>query len=199
VEQFEAYSSSRSGQTGLAQTDLYFGAKDTKGGHIAITKRAMWSTLETQMGKFSTISMTPITPLDNYLVLSHDFETDSLTDFSMNQNISELQRKLCAEDRPERALMVQYLRAVVMKAREVSVRKRDSLAYELIRPFVEQNISLDDEEDLDYIVFQLAGGELDVLREEGIAMRTQEERQEAWVRKEAVWEELIRRVEGLES
>jgi hypothetical protein len=35
---FETYNSSRSGQTGQAQTDLYFGEKGDKGGHIAVNE-----------------------------------------------------------------------------------------------------------------------------------------------------------------
>jgi hypothetical protein len=37
-EHFEAYSSSRSGETSQAQTDLYFGDKGEKGGHIAVNE-----------------------------------------------------------------------------------------------------------------------------------------------------------------
>jgi hypothetical protein len=113
--------------------------------------------------------------------------------------ISQLKKQVFSTDSPPRSLIVPYLKALAAQARQVSVSARDDLAYEMLRPFVELDDPPDGDSDLEYIVFQLVGGSLDVLREDGIATLPATEQIRDRKLKEAAWQELLSCIEQLSA
>ncbi len=114
------------------------------------------------------------------------------------ETINQLKNEVFATEQPSRELLITYLKALVAEASKLPVPKRDWFAYEILRPFVELGITVENDSDLDYIIFQLVGGELDVNTEEAIAMSgtpaDQAQRRES---KANTWRELIEQVEQL--
>ncbi len=121
----------------------------------------------------------------------------------MRNEVSDLKQQLFAAgtDAP-RELVVRYVKALVREAAQLPVPERDVLAYEILRPFVELDIPTEDDSELDYIVFQLVGSDLDTNREQSIRSIEQRSNPRAshWRQfKENKWQELIERTERLQG
>ena len=112
-------------------------------------------------------------------------------------SFQQLKNKVVATQSPSRSLIVHYLKTLVEMAKQQPVKDRDWIAYEILRPFVELDQPPLDPE-LDYIVFQLVGSDLDTNREETLNRRREHGDEEKWRKFKAdKWRELIERVEQL--
>ena len=115
----------------------------------------------------------------------------------MSNDILQLKRDVFGSDSPSASTVAQYFKVLVATAKRLPVSQRDTFAYEILRPFVELDNPSDHDPDLEYIAFQLVGGGLDVLREDGIALLPIGEQERDRQRKVAIWNELIERVDQL--
>lgn len=116
----------------------------------------------------------------------------------MTEEILQLKQRVFETESPSRKLIVTYFKALIAEAKKLPVSKRDSFADEVLRPFIELANPPENDPDLDYIVFQLAGGNLDVLQENVLDMQDNlKDKAKDRKLKANVWKELIERVETL--
>jgi hypothetical protein len=115
----------------------------------------------------------------------------------MPNDTSQLKRQVFETQAPSRELIVRYLQALVTTAKQLPVAERDELASEMLQPFIELENPPDNDADLEYIAFQLLGGELDVLQEDSIAKGNPSQQVADRQRKAKLWTELINRIEQL--
>ena len=115
----------------------------------------------------------------------------------MSNEITKLKERVFQTEAPARQLIVRYFQSIVAEAKQLPISKRDDLAAEILQPFVELGRPPDGDPELEYIVFQLVGGDLDVLREVSISMSTPDEQAAQRKLKELVWQELVVRIERL--
>ena len=115
----------------------------------------------------------------------------------MSNETLQLKREVFKTDSPSRDLVVRYFKAIAAEAKRLPVSERDDLAAEILQPFAELSNPPEEYPDLEYIAFQLAGGNLDVLSEESIKKGTADSQVGDRRLKEVVWRELIQCIEQL--
>lgn len=116
----------------------------------------------------------------------------------MTDEILQLKQKVFSAESPPRDLIVRYFKALAAEAKKYPVNKRDDLASEILMPFNQLANPPEDDPALEYIVFQLAGGYLDVMQENVLAMnKNPDDRAKYQKFKAEVWKELIYRIEAL--
>lgn len=115
----------------------------------------------------------------------------------MSDEVTKLKEEVFETEAPARQLIVRYFQSIIAVAKRLPVSERDDLAAEMLQPFLELDSPPDGDPELEYIVNQLVGGELDVLSEAGISMSGPDEQSSQRKRKELVWREVIAHVESL--
>lgn len=115
----------------------------------------------------------------------------------MSDATQKLKKQVFATNNPSRAQIVRYFKAIMSDAKKLPVSRRDDLAYEILRPYLQLDNPPEDDPALYFDIVSQIGGSLDTLTEDAIKMGSPEDQDKDRKRKDALWLQLIQQIESL--